>query len=508
MILDSGPQRLDWHPNCYLTSMANLNFRLRFVPVSVVSVISRGLVASIPVWGLGCGDDSTSAVPIDTVPGPDEPGAGLDTDRPDPCRGVALPADQHYVASGLCASAVALDQEGLRQISFASNGDLIGVRVSGEVVRFRDANDDGMFGGSAEIVTIANTGGSNGNNAHLDEASGFLYAGSPEGVVRWPYSAETAALGAPQPVVVNQPSTGTHTYHTVHVYDGWLYVHSGSEDNMVAPAAPEYDTNRSLLKRFDLAQLQAASPFDWGTGEIVALGLRNMVGYTRDDAGNLFGVVNGIDDLKYRGEDVHLDNPGETLIRIEPGQAFGYPYCFTAQNVTTPAGTAAPGTQLASEVDGFTNPHDDAWCEQNSEPPLSFLPAHSAPLDITFYNARSGTQPASLPTDWVGGAFVSQHGSWNTMPSVGHNVVLFPFGEAEPSMPRTDQDPPAYPFTVVFGGGNTAGHADGEWGWSSGGLGEDPVRPVGVAVSPLDGALYVSSDGEGALYRIGVPLSE
>jgi len=32
------------------------------------------------------------------------------------------------------------------------------------------------------------------------------------------------------------------------------------------------------------------------------------------------------------------------------------------------------------------------------------------------------------------------------------------------------------------------------------------VRPVGVAVSPTDGALYVSSDSGGVLYRIGVPL--
>jgi glucose/arabinose dehydrogenase len=64
-----------------------------------------------------------------------------------------------------------------------------------------------------------------------------------------------------------------------------------------------------------------------------------------------------------------------------------------------------------------------------------------------------------------------------------------------------------YPFTVVLGGGSAAaGHVDGEWGWRSGDVGEDPVRPVGVAVSPVDGALYISSDGEGVLYRVGVPL--
>jgi len=416
---------------------------------------------------------------------------------------VPLPPDQHYVAPGLCASAVALDQRNLRQITFASNGDLLGVEQSGSVIRYRDVNADGMFDGATEIVELGNTGG-NGNNAHLDEANGYLYAGSPDGVVRWPYADDATSLGTPEPVVINQPSSGSHTYHTVHVYDGMLYVHSGSQDNVVAPATPEYDTDRSVLKRFDLAQLDAAAPFDWAAGELVASGLRNMVGYTRDADGNLFGVVNGIDNLSYQGEDVHLDNPGEVLIGIEPGQAFGYPFCFTAQNISTAQGVVPPGTQLASEVDGFSNPHDDAWCQQNSQLPVSFLPAHSAPLDISFYTASDA--PAALPDEWLGGAFVSQHGSWNTMPSVGHNVVVFPMGSGQAMMPETTQTPPVYPFTVVFGGGSSAGHVDGEWGWSVGDRGEDPVRPVGVAVSPIDGALYISSDGEGALYRVGVPL--
>jgi glucose/arabinose dehydrogenase len=230
-----------------------------------------------------------------------------------------------------------------------------------------------------------------------------------------------------------------------------------------------------------------------------------MVGYTQSPSGELFGVVNGIDDLSYQGEDVHLDNPGEPLVQLEPGQSFGYPFCFTAQDISTAQGPVPPGTQLASEVDGFENPHDDAWCQQNSRPPVSFLPAHSAPLDISFY-AESDNGARSLPEEWLGGAFVSQHGSWNTMPSVGHSVVFFPFGAGEPSMPATAETPARYPFTVVFGGGSAAGHVDGAWGWSSGASGEDPVRPVGVAVSPVDGALYISSDGEGALYRVGVPL--
>jgi len=49
-------------------------------------------------------------------------------------------------------------------------------------------------------------------------------------------------------------------------------------------------------------------------------------------------------------------------------------------------------------------------------------------------------------------------------------------------------------------------------------MGEDPVRPVGMAISPVDGALYVSSDNasvlggqesieQGAIYRIGLDRS-
>ena len=453
----------------------------------------------------GCSDSSSSPPPnpITTAPAPNQPDRGLSTERPDPCRGVALPADQHYVAPGLCASAVAFEQKGLRQISFASNGDLLAVKTDGSVLRFRDLNDDGSFAGASEIATIASTGG-NGNNAHLDEASGFLYAGSPDGVVRWPYSAEAAALGTPEDVVINQPSNGTHTYHTVHVYDGWLYVHSGSENNLVAPAAPDYDRDRSLLKRFELSQLRAGVPFDWANGEVVAVGLRNMVGYTRDAQGVLFGVVNGIDDLEYQGEDVHLDNPGEALVRIDSGQAYGYPFCFTAQHIDGTSGVVPPGTQLAAAISGFDNPHDDAWCAQNSEPPLSFLPAHSAPLDITFHDPSAGA-PLGLPEQWLGGAFVTQHGSWNTEPSVGHAVVYFPFGGSEPSMPETTQAPPVFPYTVVLSGGDAAAPVDGEWGWRSGGSGEEQVRPVGVAVSPVDGALYISSDSGGVLYRVGVP---
>src|SRR5690606_14347284 len=142
--------------------------------------------------------------------------------------------------------------------------------------------------------------------------------------------------------------------------------------------------------------------FDWSEdGEVFVVGIRNMVGFNRNAAGDMYGVVNGADDLMYAGEVIHLENPGERLIRLEQGGAHGYPFCFTAQHVETDEGLVEAGTQLATEADGFDNPHDDAWCADNSTEPLTFLHAHSAPLDITFYENDLGV----LPEAWLGGAF-------------------------------------------------------------------------------------------------------
>jgi glucose/arabinose dehydrogenase len=472
----------------------------------------------------GSGGSSGSAGTGGTIVGAGSSAIGKaqsDSALADPCRGIELPRGEYHVAPGLCVRAVATNQGELRQIAFTSNGDLVGVRMSGDIVRYRDTDDDGIFTGD-EVTKLGSTGGDNGNNAHIDEDAGFLYAGSPDGVVRFAYTSDMGELGEAEEVVVGQPSDGTHQLHTVHVYDGWLYVHSGSENNAVAPMTPDYDTNRAVLKRFRLDDFDGTA-FDWADGEVVARGIRNMVGFTQNAAGRMYGVINGLDDLMYAGEDVHRDNPGDDLVRIEMGLEHGYPYCFTAAHIELADGMIAAGTQLVSATDpeapdpDFTNPHDDAWCAQNSEPPATFLVPHSAPLDIRFYDGIQG----NLPREWRDGAFVAVHGSWNTEPSVGHQVLFIPFDEdGNTPMPTARVDGTSYPFTVVFGGGTTSAHDDGLWGWTlAPGIGEEPVRPVGVAISPVDGALYVSSDNasiafsgmpterQGAIYRIGLDRS-
>jgi glucose/arabinose dehydrogenase len=470
-----------------------------------------GALGSIVILGLACTRFAvvSGGLPLD---------AGLAADGPvgvaqgDPCRGTALPVDDagvpvsHFVASGLCARLVASNVSGLRQLTFAPNGDLLGTSA-GTIWLFRDENGDGVYQKN-EIHSWADTGG-NGNNAHLDLATGFVYAGTMTGVRRYAYAAGALTGGPPEDVVVGEP-TGGHPYHTTHVYDHWLYVHSGSNGNVAhesGPTAVDYDTKRSLIKRFDLAKLVPGTPFQWDDGEAFTVGLRNANGFTRNElTGKMYAVVNGLDGVTYKGADVHIDNPGEQVIELAAGKKYGYPFCLTAQRVFTNGATGqliAPGTQL-SNAEWIWTSHDDGWCAANSLPPTTFVQAHSAPLDIVFFDRQP---KGSLPERWRGGAFIAFHGSWNRESNqTGYKVVWMPFNaDGTAPMPTSDSASTTFPYEIVFGGGASNQPKDGPWGWSNDAenVAEPNVRPAGVAISPVDGALYVASDASGMLYRIG-----
>ena len=420
--------------------------------------------------------------------------AALPPAKGDPCRGVPMPVDQHHVPAGMCASIVTGSVGSLRQITFAPNGDMFGVTSSGSIKRFHDADGDGFFQ-LGEITTYAETGG-NGNNAHIDPVSGYLYAGSVQGVKRWPYGPTATSGGAGEDVITGQPADG-HAKHTVHVYDGFVYVHSGSASNMAAPKSPEYDDQRSLIRRYPLSAFKAGTPLAWLSGEVVTVGLRNANGFTKNAAGRMYAVVNGMDDIGYQGANLHNDNPGEQLVEIAMGKKYGYPYCFTAQRVVTGgANVVAPGTQL-QPTGGV---HDDAWCLANSSPPTTFIQAHSAPLDLVFFDRQP---KGGMPDRYRGGAFVALHGSWDRSPNTGYKVIWIPFDAAgKAPMPTSTATDTTFPYETVFGGGDASGPKDGSWSWTTKDDSDQP-RFAGVAISPIDGALYMSSDSGGYVYRLG-----
>mgnify|MGYP001587956624 CR=1 FL=1 len=179
--------------------------------------------------------------------------------------------------------------------------------------------------------------------------------------------------------------------------------------------------------------------------EVYAPGLRNAVGFLwRPGTGELWATDNGRDML---GDDI----PPDEVNIVAQGRHYGWPYCY-GDRVADPAFDRAE------------------FCE-GTEPPLVKLQAHSAPLGLRFYTG------IKFPEEYRGDLFVALHGSWNRRVPTGYKVVRV----------RLSDPPTVEDFAT--------GWLVGERAWG---------RPVDILVGK-DGALYVSDDYAGAVYRISYP---
>jgi glucose/arabinose dehydrogenase len=181
-----------------------------------------------------------------------------------------------------------------------------------------------------------------------------------------------------------------------------------------------------------------------GSGErLYGRGLRNAVGFTwRPGSDELWATNNGRDHL---GD----DEPPETVNVVRDGDDFGWPRCHNARIVDPQFGGAGACNGVAA--------------------PRVELPAHSAPLGLAFWPD-------------VNSLLVALHGSWNrSVPVPPHLVRVLLHSDG-----RTEVEEFATGWQLGVS-------ADTRWG-----------RPVDVAVGP-DGSLYVSDDGNGAIYRLRPP---
>ena len=201
----------------------------------------------------------------------------------------------------------------------------------------------------------------------------------------------------------------------------------------------EKDPRRAAILRF--------RP-DGSGGEIYASGLRNSVGFDwRPGSEELYATDNGRDLL---GDDF----PPCELNRIVKGGFYGWPF-LNGDNVPDPDFGATP--QAVAKRAGAI-------------PPVHDFRPHNAPLGMTFLRSRG------LPPELRGAALVALHGSWNRTRKDGYKVVSL----------HWDRD-----------GGIT--ERDFLTGFL---LDEDVIgRPVDVAQGP-DGAIYVSDDYAGSIYRV------
>ncbi len=183
-----------------------------------------------------------------------------------------------------------------------------------------------------------------------------------------------------------------------------------------------------------------------GSGlQIFARGVRNTVGFDfHPVTKELWFTDNGRDWL---GDNL----PPDELNRApERDMHFGYPY-WHGKNISDPE----YGRKMI-QTDFF--------------PPAQELDAHVAPLGMRFYTGHM------FPEDYKNQIFIAEHGSWNRSVPVGYRITLVRL-----KANRVIQ-------YEVFARGWLQGMR--AWG-----------RPVDLLVMP-DGALLVSDDRAGAVYRI------
>jgi len=182
--------------------------------------------------------------------------------------------------------------------------------------------------------------------------------------------------------------------------------------------------------------------------EIFATGLRNAVGFDwRPEDGQIYATDNGRDLL---GDDV----PPCELDKVEQGAFYGWPVA-NGNRVADPDFGAGEEERIARSV-----------------PPVHAFRAHNAPLGIVFLRG------AGVPREYRGAAIVALHGSWNRTRKDGYKVVSLHW--------RPDGGIDERDFVTGFLGAS-----------------DDDVsgRPVDVVEGP-DGAVYVSDDHAGAVYRV------
>jgi glucose/arabinose dehydrogenase len=290
----------------------------------------------------------------------------------------------------------------------------------------------------------------------------YVYIANTDSVVRFPYrSGDLAARGAAETVVKTLPSGSGHSTRDI-VFspdDKRLFISVGSASNVA-----------ETMERADPGQIRTAeatrglgaawgdeawradvletAPDGSGGLHSVANGIRNCVGLAiAPGTGDLWCATNERDSI---GDNL----PPDYVTRVRQGAFYGWPWYYIGDHEDP--GHKGERRDLAGKI---------------TIPDVLIQP-HSAPLELAFY---TGSQ---FPADYRGDAFVALHGSWNRSSRTGYKIVRIILKNGVPTGEYED-----------FMTGFVAGDRD-VWG-----------RPVGVAVAH-DGALLVSDDANGALWRV------
>ena len=221
---------------------------------------------------------------------------------------------------------------------------------------------------------------------------------------------------------------------------GWKFIRFGPDGHLYVPVGAPCNICLRDDPYASIGRLDVAT----GAFTVVARGVRNTVGFDwHPESGELWFTDNGRD---WMGD----DQPPDELNRLSwDGEHFGYPHCH---------GTDIPDPDF-----------DDRPCG-DFVAPVQDLGPHVAALGMRFYTGEM------FPAAYRNQVFIAEHGSWNRSSKIGYRIMLVHL--------RGNAATGYEPFAT--------GWLQGESNWG---------RPVDVLVMP-DGALLVSDDQAGVVYRI------
>jgi glucose/arabinose dehydrogenase len=226
-------------------------------------------------------------------------------------------------------------------------------------------------------------------------------------------------------------------------HHGWKFIRFGPDGRLYVPVGAPCNVCEEKDPRF--ATIMRMNPD--GTGlEIFARGVRNTVGFDwHPGTKELWFTDNGRD---WMGEEI----PPDELNRApKAGLHFGFPHWH--------------GREIPDPTYGKKRKREEFV------PPEAELGPHVASLGMRFYTGYM------FPPEYRGRIFIAEHGSWNRSDPLGYRITTVRVVNNK-----------AVDYQVFAEGWLKDG---GAWG-----------RPVDVQVMP-DGALLVSDDKAGAIYRIG-----
>ncbi|MDP9049040.1 MAG: sorbosone dehydrogenase family protein [Bacteroidota bacterium] len=334
--------------------------------------------------------------------------------------------------------------KGLKKIG----ADIIGASASedleksaNKIILLRDNNGDGI----ADLKTVFLSGLNQPYGMLI--LNGWFYVANTDGLWRYPYKAGQAHITGLGSKIVTLPAGGYNNHWTRN-----LRANSAGTKIYISVGSGTNDAEQGLtneIRRADILEID----LDGSHERIYASGLRNPAGIDFEPRTQiLWAAVNERDEL---GDNLVPDY----LTSVKPTGFYGWPFAYFGRH----------------EDPNHKNERPDL-VKLSITPDLS-LGCHTASLGLAFYTGKK------FPAKYQGGAFIGQHGSWNSSKLAGYKVVFVPFTNGRPT-------------------GTTENFLTG--------FIADPVkqrvygRPVGIAVTP-DGSLLVADDSGNKIWRVSLP---